>query len=80
MICLCTQLRSVIASVFCQLGCDMSAQQSYVGSAAVYQLTATRLVVVSSIRLVRVKLLAPRHSAFIIAHTPPSAQDDIRCR
>jgi len=45
--------------MFCQLGCDMSAQQSYVSSAAISQLTATCPVAVSSIYLVTVNLLAP---------------------
>ncbi len=44
-----------------------------------YQLTATQSVAVSTLQLVRVKLLAPRHIAFNIAHRPPSAQDDICC-
>ena len=44
--------------------------QNIVMSAAICKLTATRPVAVSSIQLVRVKLLAPRHSAFNIAHTP----------
>ena len=63
------------STVFCQLGCDMSAQQSYVSSAAISQLTATCPVAVSSICLVRVKLLAQRHNAFNVAYTPISVSE-----
>ncbi len=56
----------------------MSAQQSCLSSAAILQLTATP-VAGSSKHLVRVMLLAPRHAAFHVAHTPPSAQNDTCC-
>ena len=72
-------LNPVHSAVVCQCKCVLSAWLWYVSSAVICQLTAKRPVAASSTRLVRVKLLAPTHSAFIIAHTPPSAQDDMSC-
>ncbi len=68
-----TRLWSVNASVICQLGCDMSAQLYSVSSLPLVQFAA------SSIRLVRVKLSTPRHNAFTIAQTPPSAHNNMCC-
>ena len=52
---------AVHSAAVCQLGFDMSAQQYFFRSAAIYQFTATRPVAVRSIPLVRFQLLAPRH-------------------
>ena len=65
--------------VFCQLGCNMSAHCHSYMVAQLKSLSSLPLVQFLSAQLVRVKLLAPRHSAFNVAHTPPSAQDDTCC-
>ena len=67
-----TQLCSVSLAVICQLNIYMLAQ--------LQSLSSLPFVAVSSICLVRVKLLAQRHNAVNVAHAPPSLQSDTCCR
>ena len=85
------EVKLVISAATCWLSGSLSAHRTLstrlqsvsstviFSSAAIYQLTATHPVAVSSIQLVRVNLLGSMHSAFNIAHTPPSAQDKSCC-